>query len=258
MIGIDILSYQSKLRYVNPMMKFTYAMCTLALCVCTRWVPIALVVLVANSYLIVVASGVKVGRYLHYLEVPVTFLLLSTASIILNISKAPLDLWASPVGDWYVSVSVASLSFGLQLLLTAFASVTCLYFLSFTTPMPDILWVLGKLKCPPLVIELMLLIYRYIFVLMAVANDIGVAQASRLGQRDYKTAIKSFVALVSVLFIRAMKKSNALYDAMEARCYDGTLRVLHETVAVKTGQAMAVAVFEIGLLVWYFLARGVW
>lgn len=257
MIGIDTLSYQSKLRYVNPTLKFTYAMGTLLLCVCTRWVPVALVVLAVNSYIIVVGGGVKAKRYVQYLTVPVVFLLLSVASIVVNVSALPLDLLALPIGDWYITVSTASLTQGVQLLCTALSSVTCLYVLSFTTPMPDILGVLGTLHCPALVMELMLLIYRYIFVLLEVAHEIGVAQASRLGQRDYKTSVKSFVALVSAVFIRAMKKSTALYDAMEARCYDGTLHVLQETVPAKAWHWVAVAVFDGGLLVWFLVVKGI-
>jgi len=49
------------------------------------------------------------------------------------------------------------------------------------------------------------------------------------GNKDYRTSLKSFGALASARFIRAIKKSNALYDAMESRCYDGTIHVLNET-----------------------------
>lgn len=257
MISIDKLSYQSKLRDISADLKFSYAVLTLLICVITRWVPMALVVLSVNGYLTVMRGGVKRSRYLGYLGVPLAFLVVSTLSILLNFSQTPLDLFAIPLFDGYVTASWAGLMQMLQLVLTALASVSCLYFLSFTTPMPDILGVLGTLHCPALVMELMLLIYRYIFVLLEVAHEIGVAQASRLGQRDYKTSVKSFVALVSAVFIRAMKKSTALYDAMEARCYDGTLHVLQETVPAKAWHWVAVAVFDGGLLVWFLVVKGI-
>ena len=75
----------------------------------------------------------------------------------------------------------------------------------------------------------MLLIYRFIFVLLHTASSISMAQECRLGNKDYKTALSSFGKLGSVLMIRAMSRSNRLYDAMEARCYDGEIRVLSET-----------------------------
>ena len=75
------------------------------------------------------------------------------------------------------------------------------------------------------------------------------SQKSRLGNRDLKTSLKSFGSMVSVLFIRALKKSGALYDAMEARCYDGTIRVLTEKPSPRNGRKFSSSLFfEILLL----------
>ena len=132
-----------------------------------------------------------------------------------------------------------------SLILTALASVSCLYFLSFHTPMPDILSVLRRLRCPKLILELMLLIYRFIFVLFEVAHAIRVSQNSRLGNRNYRTSMKSFGAMASALLIRAMKKSDALYNAMEARCYNGDIRVLDENFPPRGKEIILIVVFEI-------------
>ena len=35
-----------------------------------------------------------------------------------------------------------------------------------------------------------------------------------------------FGQMASVVFVRALKQSDALYNAMESRCYDGEIRVL--------------------------------
>lgn len=160
--------------------------------------------------------------------IPLVFLLLSTLAIIVNISGTPLDAFALPLGNLYITGSFQSLRRGLQLILTAMASVSCLYFLALSTPMTDILNELRKLRIPALLLELMMLTYRFIFVLLEIASSILTSQKSRLGNRDLKTSLKSFGSMVSVLFIRSLKKSGALYDAMEARCYDGTIRVLTE------------------------------
>lgn len=95
----------------------------------------------------------------------------------------------------------------------------------------------------------MLLIYRYIFVLFDIASAISTAQDSRLGNRNYKTSMKSFGAMISALFVRAMKKSGALYDAMESRCYDGTIRVLNETFPPKKREMALIAAAEILLYI---------
>lgn len=256
MILIDKLCYQSNLRYINTGVKLAYALITLLLCIISHSVLVACVVLLVNTWLTVRSGGIPGFRYLRLMGIPLTFLLLSTLAILINISKTPLDAFAIPLGTYYITGSQEGLYHGVQLILTALASVSCLYFLSLSTPMTDILTELRRLKCPSLLIELMLLIYRFIFVLMDAASAITTSLNSRLGNKDFKTSCKSFGALGSSLFIRAMKKSGALYDSMESRCYNGTLRVLTETYPAKQSHILLLVLFEIlltALTIWRLL-----
>ena len=252
MIAIDKLCYGSRLRKKNGTVKFAYAMVTLLICVISKSPAAAVVTLVTNGYLTVYKGGVRPRRYLHFMTVPLVFLMLSTAAIVFNLKRQPLDLFALKLGSWYLTGSWAGLKYALQLILTAMASVSCLYFLSMTTPMPDILNVLDRLHCPRLLGELMLLIYRYIFVLLETAGNIHISQICRLGNKDYSTAIHSFAALGSTLMLRAISRSKALYDAMEARCYDGRIQVLNETAAPEKKDIVQMVFFEIFLLILVF------
>ena len=255
MIAIDKLCYASRLRKKNGTVKFAYAMATLLILVISRSVPAAIMVLLLNAFLTVKKSGVSSRRYLHFMEIPLIFLILSTLAILVHFSPEPMDLFALPLGKYYLTGSWDGLQYAMQLILTALASVSCLYFLSMTTPMPDILNVLHKLHCPRLLGELMLLIYRYIFVLMDTAGKIRISQQSRLGNKDYRTSLRSFGALGSVLMIRAISRSKALYDAMEARCYDGTIQVLSEENPPEKKDIALILLFEGILLVIAFGRR---
>lgn len=248
MITIDKLCYTSKLRYENAGEKFAFSIITLLICVTSRSLEVALVVLAAMGILTVVKGGIPPLRYLKFMTLPLAFLLLSTAAIVINIKQDPLDLFALPLGNWYLTGSKASLLYALQLILTALGAVSCLYFLSLTTPLPDILEVLNKLHCPRLLVELMMLIYRFIFILMDTAYAIATAQDCRLGNKDYRTSLHSFGLLGSVLMIRAISRSKKLYAAMEARSYDGTIRVLSETLPPKKKVIAEIVLFEAALL----------
>jgi cobalt/nickel transport system permease protein len=83
---------------------------------------------------------------------------------------------------------------------------------------------------PKLIVELMGLIYRSIFVLLETADTMFTAQNSRLGYSDLKSGYRSLAALASTLFIRAYKKSDQLYIALESRGYDGEINVLEEQI----------------------------
>lgn len=248
MIVVDKLCYRSKLRYVNAGEKFAFSMLTLLFCVISRSLLIAAVVFIVNGYLTVKVGKMTMKRYIKLLAVPFAFMILSTLAIIVNISKTPLDAYALPVGTFFITGSVQSLVFGVQLMSTAMASVSCLYFLSLNTTMTDILGVLRKLHCSELLLELMLLIYRFIFVLMETASAILVSQKSRLGNINFRTSLNSFGKMGAGLLLRAFKRSNALFDAMESRGYDGKIRVLQEHHPAKKKEIVAIAVFELILL----------
>jgi cobalt/nickel transport system permease protein len=245
---IDKLCYQSKLRYTNAAEKFAFAILTLVLCVVSRSIGIAIFVLFVTGILTVKKGGIPLFRYLSLMKIPVIFLLLSTLAVIINIADTPLDAFAIPIGSYYITGSFAGLSKGLQLILTALASVSCLYFLSLSTPVTDILEVLGKLHVPQLMLELMLLIYRYIFVMVELASAITTSQHARLGNRNLKTARSSFSAMASSVFVVSLKRSNALFDAMESRCYDSVIQVLPEYHPAKPREILWIVVFELFLL----------
>lgn len=248
MIIVDKLCYSSKLRYVNAGEKFAFSLITLLICVVSRSVLCAFIILAVMGILTVKAGGIPFSRYRALMAVPLAFLLMSTLAIIVNFSHQPLDAFAIPLGSIYLTGSWQGIALALQLIFTAMAAVSCLYFLSLNTPMTDILEVLHKLHCPWLFIELMLLIYRFVFVLLEIASAISMSQKSRLGNKDLKTSYQSFSNMVSVLFVRAMKKSNSLFDAMESRCYDGRLRVLSENIAPQKKEIVLIVCFELFLL----------
>lgn len=242
---IDRLSYQSRLRYINSGEKAAFAVMTLILCVAGRSVLLGILVFAVMGILTVGKGGIPFSCYRRLLAVPLSFLLLNTAVLSLSIRETPLELFAVPFGGWYLTAGAETLGYGVRVFVTAMAAVSCLYFLSCSTPMTDILGVLKRLKCPRLLIELMLLIYRFIFVLLDSADSIHISQVSRLGNRDYPTALRSFSGLVTALFIRSVRRSGRLYDAMESRCYDGVIAVLHEDRPAKAGEIAWILGFEL-------------
>ena len=180
MIVIDKLCYRSRLRYVNASEKFLYTVATLVICIAGRSPAAAAAAFAANGILTVRKGGIPLSRYLKLLMVPLAFLIPGCAAVIVNVSETPLDAFAIPVGDWYITGSRASVMNGALLWAVALSAVSCLYFLSLNTTMTDILGVFRKLHVPELMIELMLLIYRFIFVLLETASAITTAQKSRL------------------------------------------------------------------------------
>lgn len=228
MILADKLCYRSKLRYANAAQKFAFSVITLCICLISRSFAVAVCVFFANSLLTVYKGRIPFSLYMRFLRIPAVFLIIGTLAIVINVSDSPMDLFAVSVGHWYITSSHASVIYGLRLCAAAMSSVTCLYFLSLNTTMTDIIGVLERFRCPSLLTELMMLIYRFIFILLETASAVITAQKSRLGYGSLRSKIRCFGTMGSALFIRSLKRSEALYDAMESRCYESRICVLNQ------------------------------
>ena len=124
MILIDKLSYRSKLRYVNASEKLMYAVLTLILCILSHSVRVAALVFVINGILTVGKGGIPLSRYVKLLMIPLAFLIVGTAAIVVNVSKVPLDAFAFRLGEWYITGSMAGIYRALELCATALSAVT--------------------------------------------------------------------------------------------------------------------------------------
>ena len=127
-----------------------------------------------------------------------------------------------------------------------------LFFIALTTPMIEIFAVLKSLRIPESVLELSMMIYRYIFVFLDQAAMIHNAQVMRLGDAGTRNSLDSFAMLSSVLFLRSWEQGERLIVAMDARCYNGMLDLMDQSPGPKPGEIFAVVAYL--LLVMAFAA----
>ncbi len=229
MTNIDKYAYSSKLKHTAPLKKLIFAMLALAVCLWADSVPVSVLVLFIMGWCTVYKGGTPVALFIKLMLVPVTFLIIGVLTIAINASgNKDIFLFSIAAFGTHLGVSQSGMQQAALLFFKSTGAVSCLYFLSLSTPIVDLLAVLRRLKVPKMMIELMGLIYRLIFVLLETADTIYTAQSSRLGYANLISAYRSLAVLASSLFIRAYKRSDELYTALESRGYDGELSVLEE------------------------------
>ena len=130
-------------------------------------------------------------------------------------------------------------------MMTAMASVACLYFLSVTTPMQDLIMVLRKCKIPWLLIEIAVLMYRFIFIIGDMVAATVLAQHCRLGNKTMKDKIKNMGTMLATVLVRSFYKSNRMYEAMEARNSNGQMCVLWECEKATTKEKFFLVLYFI-------------
>ena len=228
MIVADKLAYSSKIRDKSPFIKTIFSVSTLLLCVMSRSGIFSLMVMIIMGYSTLTKSRISPIHYIKFMLVPGTFLIFSSLTIIFDFSRIPLELLNLQLGQWFIGTTKENIIYGIELMMTALSSVSCLYFLSVTTPMQDLIMVLRKCKVPWLIIEITVLMYRFIFVIGDMTSATILAQNCRLGNIGIKNKIKDMGLMLSTVFVRSFNKANRLFEAMEARSYDGQIKVLWE------------------------------
>lgn len=170
-------------------------------------------------------AGVPARLILPLVVGEATFLAFAVVGVAISVSIAPLP-GGLAIGPLWFGTSEASLSVALGLLARALACAAAMNFLALTTPMVAIIDVLRSLRVPEILIDLMTLTYRFIFVLLDTFERMVVANHARLGFKDRRTTLGSYGRIMACLFVEAFRRSRRLENALCARGWDGTLRVL--------------------------------
>ena len=132
------------------------------------------------------------------------------------------------INSYFLTVNAEGLKKAVRLFFTSSASLSSMYFLSFTTPVNDIVYILKTIKCPKEITELFMLIYRFIFIVLNMAQSISIAQNCRLAQRTFKTRINSMALMLSSVFVLSYNKSLFMYNTRSrVRCYSGDINFLN-------------------------------
>lgn len=253
MISIDHYAYINRLKPIHPLEKFALSIGTLMVCMFFKIWLLHFSVIAFMSFLILFHAGIPWKAYLKLMLAPFAFLAVGVLGIALTITSNPSIITIGfPVGKWMLGVEKGGFAQALVTFLRAYASVTCLYFLALTTPMVDVIWILKQMRIPPVLTEMMTIIYRFIFVLMETASMMYLSQECRLGYTSISRSYYSLGQLISNLFIKSFQRSQELFTALSTRGYSGDIEVLEAEYVYCTKNIrwiIIVEMFFIGLAI---------
>lgn len=213
---IDRLVYRSRLKDVDPLLKSLFSLICLFVCIWADSFVISAVIMAVMFFLIIAVGKTSARDTFHLMTIPMSFALLGSAAIAVSIGESAEGIY----------IGIGSVEAAARVFIKCFGSVSCMYFLSLTTPMTDLFALLRKSPLPGFIVEITELVYRYIFVLYDAAERIRAAQNSRLGYVNLRASYRSTANLAANIFMRAYRQADKSYTAMEARCYNGEIKLL--------------------------------
>ncbi len=107
--------------------------------------------------------------------------------------------------------------------------MSVLLFFSLTTPLPELMRAAHFFRCPSVLVELALIMYRYLFLMFDEAARIKNAQKSRLGYAGFANTLRSVSTLGGMLILRSYDRAERSFAAMRCRGYRGVLTAVVPT-----------------------------
>jgi cobalt/nickel transport system permease protein len=239
MTAPDTWAYINRLAKTHPAEKCLLAAALLGLNLSApAAIPISCTIFCFMCSLTIFKAGIPPAVYGKLLLAPLVFLCAASAAVMIDVA---------PGQTGFMVISPQGAHAAITIFCRGLGAMACLLFLCLTTPVSDISWLLGRLRLPGLLIELIDLTYRCIFILAGAAETIARAQSSRLGYATMKTAYRSLGSLAAAVIIRCLACARLMQQAFDSRCGEGALRVLHETRPVSKKIITAAALAAIAI-----------
>ncbi len=248
---IDTLAQQSRLYTVHPMFKWVVSLGLMAVCLCADKIAVGIGLTLMMMCVTVFIGGIHWHHYLSLMSMPLFFLIISGIALAFDYQAMPGDWQNLPVFGGFLVVTKSSLHRMLTVCTKALGCVSCLYFFSLSTPMAEIIGVLKRCHVPEVIISLMYLIYKYIFIMLRMHQNMKDAARSRLGYQTFSGSLKTTGQIYSHLLARSYKQAGHMFDAMESRCFDGRIAFLEEEKQLKSIHVIGAAVlFAMTIILW--------
>ena len=152
----------------------------------------------------------------------------AAAAILFPVLEPGWAVWTATVGRWRIVVTEQGILRAADIVSKFFLCVWAALLLLSTTRFQDMVAGLGRLRVPRIFVTQMAFMYRYLWVLSDEMMRLRIARAARdCGHGSWRLRMHSQAAVVGVLFLRTLDRSERIYRAMTARGFDGRMGATH-------------------------------
>jgi len=223
-IDIDYYAQMSQFYSISPYSKIFFSLTSLIISIAA---PSLIVPAVCFSVFTFLTLFSKTPRRLYFFLLAMIFLFAVFNLAVFSFFLGKEILLGGVFG--FLNIYKDGLNLGLLLFFRMLAGFACLYFLISTTPSTQLFSALRKIGIPEAFLEIMVFIYRYIFLLIEDASKMMVSLRSREGSTfgESLNEIRRLGSFMANLFVRAFEKEEKMWISMTSRCYDGKYSVLN-------------------------------
>jgi len=201
---------------------------------------------------LVLMAGVGAGSYFRRMAIPAVLATVAFVTQLFWFQQGE-PLLRIPVYSWEWVIYSGGVWRGIELASRIVGGMSVLLFFSLTTPLPELMRAARFFRCPAVLVELALIMYRYIFLLLEEGGRIRNAEKSRLGFVDFRSTLRSSGILGGMLVLRTYDRAERSFAAMRCRGYRGVLTTVPP--GAMQGRDWGVLFLGLALLAGLFVLR---
>ncbi|MGA2122629.1 MAG: cobalt ECF transporter T component CbiQ [Methanoregula sp.] len=244
---LDDIAQNSAFRHIHPGTKILLGLGSLIICLVSPAPVVPLISGVILSLVLLIPARISPLVYGELLLAPAIFTAFSIIVLLFLLGGGDVIWRFNPVPWINLSITTGAVEQSILVLCRVFGCSISLFFIALTTPMTDLFNGMKRIGIPVELIDLMMIMYRYIFIAYDQASEIWRAQIMRLGYSRVGESIRSFSMLCGMLFITSWNAGEDFIHAMDCRCYDGIFPALDIAEPVRMRSLIPVVLYLAGL-----------
>ncbi len=248
---MDTLAYSSRMLDWAPLGKLIFVIGILIVNIMTESILVPFVTLAIGLILMAYSTNLKIP-FIIALAILEAFVIMIIGAGVLSVngSDSSTVIWDTDFLWMHFHMTVDSFNKAWLILFRGTAGVAVMLAFATSTPIPHMSLAMKQIHLPVEIIEIVVLIYRYAFLLLERMEAMWDAAKSRMGFNGYMTSINTVAAIAVGIFVQSTNLSDKSQIALDCRNYRGYFPVYRQPA--KTGIKWIVVVIAVFAAIYLF------
>lgn len=244
-IEMDALAYSSRMLHWPPLGKLLLVIVVLIANIMTDSVITALAVLVLGLVLMAYSTNMRIPFILGvFIAEAILILIVACGIISINGDTSQPCIWQADFLWMDLYMTADSFNQAWLVMIRAIAGITVMMAFATSTPIPHLAQALRQIRIPDEICEIVVLIYRYAFLLLERLDTMWSAASSRIGFSGFRRTMSTTASIAVGIFTSSMNMADKAQVSLECRGYRGYFPIWNRPKKAGIGWvALAAAVF---------------
>lgn len=248
---MDTLAYSSRMLHWAPLGKLFFAVVLLVVNILTPSILVSIIIFVIGLIMMAYSTNFKVPFIIALFIGEAVLIAFIGAGVISILGEDSVPaIWDTDFLWLHFHMTVDSFNEAWLILFRCVAGIGVMLAFATSTPIPHLSQALRQLRLPAEVSELVVLIYRYGFLLLERMETMWSAASSRMGFNGFRRSINSAASIAVGMFISSFGMADKAQVALDCRNYRGYFPVYN--MPPKMGVKWVVFSLVVAIALYYF------